>query len=272
MTRQALSPAAPLASQYRDSAKLAARARLHTRYGTGGWFDWVADRLGVAAGARVLDIGCGVGWFWTQAATRLPDGLELTVADCSEGMVGEAARRTTACGRFAQVDGRVADAMALPFAEDSFDLVVAMHVLHHVPDPDRAIREMRRVLRPSGLAVVTTSGRDNLASLFRLGGEAFGGPALDPAAAVFGLEQASKALGACFERIDVARFEDVYAVSDPDDILAYLTSLPPGIDASEKELATLQRLISLAFVAGNGVLRVRREAGLLAARGDSRGD
>ena len=271
MTRQALSPVAPPASQYRDSARLAARARLHTRYGTGGWFDWVADRLGLAAGARVLDIGCGAGWFWTQAAARLPDRLELTVADRSEGMVAEAVRRISSCAHYARVDGQVADAVALPFADRSFDAVVAMHMLYHVPEPDRAIDELARVLRPGGWAIVTANRLGNLGALFELASGAFGGPATDPAAAALALDEAAILLGNRFDRVDLARFDDVYAISDPEDVFAYLTSMPPGIDAAEQDRNTLRRLVERAIARHGGTLEARREAGLAVARGIAAG-
>ena len=264
--RRTLSAAAPPDSQYRDSARLAVRARLHARYSTIDWFDWVADRLHFAEGARVLDIGCGAGWFWAQAAPRLPAGLALTIADQSAGMVAEAVQRLSSVDRYAQVDGRVADAAALPFSTSSFDAVIAMHVLHHVPEPARAVDEMARVLRPGGRVVVTTNGRGNLGSIFSLASRAFGVPAMDPAVDALGIHEAASLLGRHFARVDVARFEDLYAISDPEDVFAYLTSLPPGIDAPAAQRDALRRLIAEDF-AGGGTLQARRQAGLVVARG-----
>lgn len=262
-----MSAAAPLDSQYRDSARLAVRARLHARYSTIDWFDWVADRLHLAEGARVLDIGCGAGWFWAQAAPRLPAGLALTVADQSAGMVAEAVQRLSSIDRYVRVEGRVADAAVLPFAAASFDAVIAMHVLHHVPEPARAVDEMARVLRPGGRVVATTNDPDNLGSVFDLASRAFGGPATDPAADVLGIDAAVGLLGNRFARVDLARFEDLYAISDPEDVFAYLTSLPPGLDAPAAQREALRRLIAEDFAAAGGTLQARRQAGLVVARG-----
>ena len=78
----------------------------------------------------------------TTSPTFAPDGIELTLVDLSAGMVGEAVGRTTATGRFAAVDGRVADARALLFADETFDLVVSTYALYYVPEPDRAVAEL----------------------------------------------------------------------------------------------------------------------------------
>ena len=63
-----------MATQYSDSSKLAARARLHREFSTAevGWFTWVARQLPVSPGAKILDVGCGPGWFWPEAVAALP--------------------------------------------------------------------------------------------------------------------------------------------------------------------------------------------------------
>jgi ubiquinone/menaquinone biosynthesis C-methylase UbiE len=154
------------ARQYADSRKLAARARLHREYSVAetGWFSWIAAQLPLKPGDRVLDIGCGPGWFWAEIADALPAGLDLTLADLSAGMVEEAVNRCRGPA-FGSVAGQQADASALPFADGSFDAVLAMHMLYHVPDPAVAIGEMFRVLKPGGFAAVTTNGAGNLREL-----------------------------------------------------------------------------------------------------------
>ena len=71
------------ASQYADSAKLAARARLNREYTIAEipWFPWVAHRLPIREGDRILDIGCGPGWFWAKVAADLPERFTLTLAE-----------------------------------------------------------------------------------------------------------------------------------------------------------------------------------------------
>jgi SAM-dependent methyltransferase len=107
-----------------------------------------ADFAG-ARGLRVLEIGCGLG---TDGAQFAKAGADYTGVDLTEAAV-ELARK-----RFALFDlpgkFQTADAENLDFADESFDLVYSHGVLHHTPDTARAIREIHRVLRPGGRAVV----------------------------------------------------------------------------------------------------------------------
>lgn len=96
-----------------------------------------------------LDIGCGTGFFslnLVSAGVLARDGV--AVSDISPGMVEAAQRNAAALGL--SVEGRVADAETLPFADASFDVVVGHAVLHHLPDVEQALREVLRVLKPGG--------------------------------------------------------------------------------------------------------------------------
>ncbi len=96
---------------------------------------------------KALEIGCGTGFFLLnlKSAGVVEDG---SVTDISPGMV-EVAVRNARQLQF-EVAGRVADAESLPYPDASFDLVVGHAVLHHIPDVERALREVVRVLTPGG--------------------------------------------------------------------------------------------------------------------------
>lgn len=69
---------------------------------------------------------------------------------------------------FASVTGQQANATALPFEDGSFDAVIAMHMLYHLPDPAKGFAEMHRVLKPGGFLAVTTNGAGNMRELYAL--------------------------------------------------------------------------------------------------------
>src|SRR5271163_2855691 len=111
------------------------------------FIDDLLDSARVGAGMRVLDLACGPGLVTSAAAERraLPVGL-----DFSSAMVA-LARADHPGIRFEEGDAEV-----LPFADETFDAVVANFGIHHVPDPIRALREARRVLRPGGRVAFTS--------------------------------------------------------------------------------------------------------------------
>ena len=117
----------------------------------------VAADFASAGGLKVLEIGCGLGTDGVQFAKA---GADYTGVDLTEAAV-ELARRNfewrNLPGQF-----RTADAEKLEFADDTFDLVYSHGVLHHTPDTARAVREVHRVLKPGGRAVVMLYHRDSL--------------------------------------------------------------------------------------------------------------
>jgi ubiquinone/menaquinone biosynthesis C-methylase UbiE len=250
------------AKQYGDSRKLAARARLNRDYTIAetGWFSWVAKQLPLEAGNRVFDIGCGPAWFWAATANLLPKNIDLTLSDLSAGMVREAEERCRTLP-FGSVRGQEADADALPFEDDCFDAIIAMHMLYHLPDPAKGIAEMFRVLKPGGFLAVTTNGAGNMRKLYELA-TVFGSPPYDPATAAFGYDVADRLMRSRFGNVVLSQHPAILRVTEPEDVFLALTSYPPGDEASEAELVALRRAIDDAFQRGNGVLETEKQTGL----------
>ncbi|MFL6215531.1 MAG: class I SAM-dependent methyltransferase [Blastocatellia bacterium] len=97
----------------------------------------------------VIEVGCGLG---TDAINFARYGARYTGVDLTEAAIALVEKRFALEGLGARL--RVADAEALPFDDESFDLFYSHGVLHHTPDTQRAIDEARRVLRPGGTAMV----------------------------------------------------------------------------------------------------------------------
>lgn len=254
------------AEQYGDSRKLAARARLHGEYTVAevGWFAWVARQLPLEAGDRVLDVGCGPGWFWASVADILPDGLDLTLTDLSSGMVATAVERCRPLGLGA-LEGQEADAANLGFEDGAFDAVVAMHMMYHLPDAAAGIAEAWRVLRPGGVLAVTTNGAGNLREMCALT-TALGSDPCDPAGAAFGYDTAERLMRAQFGNVTISEHPARLRITEPEDVFLALTSYPPGDSADEAQLRAFRAAIDEAFVQGNGVLDTGKEMALFLSR------
>lgn len=118
-------------------------------------YDWVArpmedgrtraiEQLSLTGDERILILGSGPG----SDLPHLPSGASLTAVDAAPAMVRRAEEKADALGM--DVDARVGDAQALPFEDDSFDVVLLHLILTVVPDPDAVAAETARVLAPDG--------------------------------------------------------------------------------------------------------------------------
>jgi len=161
-----MSPGSIIEQKLRDAASYDANAaafdRLTERFSTPLAQEMLAlARLHPAD--RVLDVGTGTGLVALQAAAAVPGG-HATGIDHSEGMLAEASAKAAQRGLGQRSGFRRMDAEALEFDDASFDVVVSLFVLMHLPDPAAAVREMRRVLRPGGRIVIGVGSGPRLAS------------------------------------------------------------------------------------------------------------
>src|SRR5260221_151614 len=200
--------------QYRDADNFSARVELHRRFSTnrGSWQRWVFDHLLAALGpeAQVLEVGCGPALLWRANLDRLPAGWHVMVTDFSPGMF-ETVRR----------------AQALPFADASFDAVVANHMLYHMPDRPSAIAELARVLRPGGWLFAGTNGPAHLIEIERTVRRAGAQDGWWRAEAVngFTLENGPEQRAASFAAGTLVRYLDGLTLAGPQSLLPHIFSL-----------------------------------------------
>lgn len=245
-----------LEEQYRTSENLQSRIEIH-RFGTAkeNWYHWVLDRLDLPADARVLELGAGRGDLWSENAGRVPPRWRLTLTDLSPGML-EAARDAGVEAELA-----VVDAHELPFEDESFDAVLANHMLYQLADLPKALGEIRRVLVAGGRFLATTVGAGHLSELRDLARRHAPGCEWSESHLRFGLETGADRLRGFFADVELHRYEDALEVTDADAVVAYIASTSGGKSAD----AIAIRLEVAAAIERAGSFAIRKETGLFRA-------
>ncbi len=115
-------------------------------------------KLPIRHGTRLLDLGCGAGRHAFESARR---GADVVALDTDRGELAQVAAIAAAMAEAGEITAATAirpaagDATRMPFADDSFDIVIAAEVLEHIPADQAAMTEIARVLRPGGIAALT---------------------------------------------------------------------------------------------------------------------
>jgi ubiquinone/menaquinone biosynthesis C-methylase UbiE len=251
--------------QYKDATNLNARVTIHDRFSTNpyGWFNWVFDTLvRMPADSRVLELGSGSGLLWKSSIDRIPAGWRITLSDFSPGMLDAAWRNLVVTGRAFQF--KEIDAQSIPFEDETLDVVLANHMLYHVPDRKKALTEIKRVLKPGGHLIATTVGEKHLHEItdwFRRIHEA---TVWESFVVDFTLENGMEQLQPFFSQVALSRYEDNLQVTELQPLLDYILS---GIRVQElpKEKLDLLRQNLEKELQEKGSIFITKDSGLFDA-------
>jgi SAM-dependent methyltransferase len=195
--------------EYADEAGLRTRAAVYRAVAGDDAREVAFEAVREAQPKHVLEVGCG----WGENAARLREhlGADVVALDLSPRMVELARARG--------VDARVGDVQELPFANEAFDCAVANWMLYHVPDLDRALGELARVLRAPGRLVAATNGLRHLHEVWSLVGRDRGDEPVR-----FFAETGEAALRRHFERVERRDVEGSVTFADADAVRDYVAS------------------------------------------------
>ncbi len=215
-----------LKNQYQNASNISARIHLHSLYSQNqqGWFPWIYEQLEVCPGIRILELGCGDGTLWVENLKHLPKEADIILSDISEGMLRDARRAIGAKdGRFSY---EVFDCQHIPFADGSFDLVIANHVLFYCEDIRRVCGEVRRVLRPGGRFLCSAYGQEHMkeVSLLVQGFDDRIVLSADKLYDRFGKENGAGILEEYFPVCQWKTYEDQLIVPEPEPLISYVLS------------------------------------------------
>lgn len=250
-----------LREQYKNAANLNDRIQLHQRFSTNHYdfHMWVFDQLKLAADSRVLELGCGPGSLWRPNLARIPAGWQIMLTDFSPGMLAEARANLADAGPFTFEQ---ADAQAIPFADASFDAVIANHMLYHVPDRPKAFAEIRRVLRPAERFYAATNGENHLREMYELV-QQFDSTMELWNRMTFRLEAGTVELTPFFPHVLLHRYESALIVTEAKPLVAFVASTI-GAELTGARRAEFTQLVE-ERIAADGAIQITKDTGLFEA-------
>ena len=257
-----------LQNQYKNAANLNARIQLHARFGTTtvDWHQWIFDHFNLARDMQILELGCGPGTLWRKNMYRIPSGCRIILSDFSPGMVSQAEEHLKDNPHFTF---EVIDAQTIPYEAQHFDMVIANHMLYHVPDINRAFAEMRRVLKPQGRFYASTIGQTHLQELNDLvkrivpEAEIFSGLHTQP----FTLENGAAQMTPWFSGVILHNYEDELVITEADPLIAYVLSTTASTLLVDDKLEAFSKLVAQEL-ADHGAIHVTKASGLFQASKD----
>ena len=215
-----------LKNQYQNATNISSRINLHSLYSQNkqGWFPWIFEQCRISPGLRILELGCGDGTLWTDNLSLLPEDISITLSDISSGMLRDARRAIGSSDtRFAF---RAFDCRKIPCKDESFDLVIANHVLFYCDDIPAVLKEICRVLSPEGHFLCSAYGKAHMQEVSQLVEDFDDRIVLsaDKLYERFGRENGRKILEPFFPDAKWLSYEDFLLVQDAEPLISYVLS------------------------------------------------
>lgn len=257
--------------QYENASNLRARIAIHELFSTNkeGWMPWFFKELKQELSMmssnyknynkkisneniselsnldlkqpniKILELGCGDASLWNKNFNHIPSNWEITLTDFSDGMLEDAKKNLGE--KRSRFNFKIVNAENIPFEEESFNVVIANHMLYHVPNINKALKEINKVLKSEGILFASTVGKNHMKEIreiistfdiYSLTSESW------ESTDSFQLENGLKIVSEYFNMVELKRYKDNLKVTDPVYILDYIFSMPGNneVNLSSKDL------------------------------------
>lgn len=228
--------------QYKSDKNLNIRSNLHSYNINKIDFDkWCFDQIRFQKNSRILELGCGTGKLWLKNKDYIDKSLDITLSDFSKSMIKVAQRNLKNLEykfKYQEIN-----AENIPYEDESFNIIIAQHMLYFVPDIEQAIREVQRILKSNGVFYVTANSCESMMELNKLSEKFAPNLGLDSNGYSdrFDLEHGKLLLEKYFAKVDVEVLNGRIIVNNSEPVVSYKASTIQGssilIGEKKKEFA-----------------------------------
>ncbi|MCX4304641.1 MAG: methyltransferase domain-containing protein [Acetatifactor sp.] len=243
--------------QYATANNLGTRISIHDKYSTNklGFGNWIFSNYRIDKGAKVLELGCGTGDMWKDKESVICTCSKIILSDFSEGMV---ATTRDNIGSYDNIEYKVLDIQDIPYEDATFDIVIANMMLYHVPDIDKGLMEVRRVLKREGRFYCATYGEHGIIEYLSKILSAYG--VEDNINKNFTLQNGYEILSKIFSKVEKKEYIDSLAVTNIDDMVDYIYSLSSMTSLNGVPKQVINDILTENTI--DGILNVPKEYGM----------
>jgi len=250
--------------QYKDDKNLSIRSQLHAKYSTNkqGFHPWLFEKYRFSPGDRILELGCGNSAQWNNRISQLPKDCILVLSDFSDGMVKIVWDKYSS---HKSILAQKIDIQNIPYPNECFDVIIANHMLYHVPDITKALSEIQRVLKSGGTFYAATNGNGGMRTFLR---KAF--QKIHPESDAFTkdlsfhLQNGESILSRYFDNVQKVDFEDSFSITNTHDLMDWLKSTVTMASYSEEDLSGLYEYFE-GIRQKDGTINIPKETGMFIA-------
>lgn len=243
--------------QYKNAKNLQTRISIHEKYSVNrqGFGNWIFEQYQIIDGMRILELGCGEGSMWKTNLEKLPTHISLVLTDFSEGMLLEAKKNLP--------DSKIisyqnVDIQNIPYDNSCFDMVIANMMLYHVPNLERGLKEVRRVLKENGIFYCATYGENGITQYLQELLSDYG--IQNKINKAFTLQNGEKQLQKYFRSIKKYIYKDHLEVTETEDLLDYISSLTFMTELNKIPKSVIEARLNSKKE--NNVIKIPKEYGM----------
>jgi ubiquinone/menaquinone biosynthesis C-methylase UbiE len=256
--------------QYKTSANLDVRIALHEKYSTNAyeWQLWVFDQFAPFLThekklLNIVEIGCGTGKLWQFNQHRIAPNWHITLTDQSAGMMEVCQRNLAHIQTVAFIHCPADD---LPMPAESVDVIIANHMLYHVPNVDATLRALNLRLKIGGYLVAATNGVKHMRQLDELVNAFDVGMKFQSVTKPFNLQNGAEQILRHFRHVSEHRHDSDLIVTDPQAVIDYALSMLGATEMSDDRRTAFADHVGKHFATLNQRMFIQKESGLFLAQ------